>query len=90
MALETEHRKRLAEVHSEVTKRLVFTMLFELHSKIYYTIVHVILLQNFKVEEESLERRLQQEHIVDWLVNSVQSSITPAQVWHCYPVSKTI
>ncbi|XP_062511051.1 ATP synthase F(0) complex subunit B1, mitochondrial-like [Corticium candelabrum] len=56
LALETEHRKRLAEVHSEVTKRL-----------------------NFKVEEESLERRLQQEHIVDWLVNSVQASITPAQ-----------
>ena len=32
------------------------------------------------MEEEALERRLRQEHIVDWLVNAVKMSVTPTQV----------
>jgi hypothetical protein len=32
------------------------------------------------VEEEALERRLKQEHIIEWLVNAVKTSVTPSQV----------
>lgn len=31
------------------------------------------------MEEEALERRLKQEHIIEWLVNAVKTSVTPSQ-----------
>ncbi|XP_065838388.1 ATP synthase F(0) complex subunit B1, mitochondrial-like [Oscarella lobularis] len=56
IALETEYRRRQAQVASEVTKRL-----------------------NYQVDLENLERRLEQDYIVDYVEKAVKASITPQQ-----------
>eukprot|EP00118_Oscarella_pearsei_P024649 m.306505 g.306505 ORF g.306505 m.306505 type:complete len:235 (+) comp41315_c0_seq1:111-815(+) len=71
MALETEYRRRQAQVTAEVAKRL-----------------------NYQLDMEGLERRLEQDYIVDYLVKAVMASITPQQekdtLTQCFSDLKTL
>merc|ERR1711872_363061 len=56
LQLEAAYRARLAQVHSEVKKRL-----------------------DYQMETANVHKRVEQKHMVDWIVNSVHASITPEE-----------
>lgn len=56
LQLEATYRKRLAEVHQAVKKRL-----------------------DYQADVESTQRRFEQNHMVNWIVDSVVKGITPQQ-----------
>ena len=73
LQLESVYRARLMEAHQQVSGTLdpllCLTMSFQVKKRLDY-----------QLETANVMRRMEQKHMVDWIISNVKKSITPAQV----------
>ena len=73
LQLESVYRARLMEAHQQVSgtlnSLLCLTMSFQVKKRLDY-----------QLETANVMRRMEQKHMVDWIISNVKKSITPAQV----------